>query len=520
MNARTLAIVFLLLGLVLGFTVTGPLLYESFVGLDPSGFVLGPQLQALAEAVAGPLPKSVSGLLGGALVLLLAGLAAFAVVRAAVRRRVGEVDPSRRRFLTGAASGVGVGVGTAAVGGAAAFLRAGYGVGQQGLGWMNVTGGALQVAAPGTHPEWPETWKEARIRSYRRLGRTEARVSDISLGSGPISGELGETIVRQALDRGVNYIDTAPDYVENGSEDAIGRAIRGRRQGLFIATKFCTAIGHLPTGTPAAKYVEVVEASLRRLGTDWVDLIHIHSCDSVDRLLDEGAHEAFDRLKEAGKARFLGVSTHTPRLEEVANAAIDSDRFDVMMLAYHHGAWRAQPEIIERARRERDMGVVAMKTLKGAKHHGLAGFREQAEAYSQAAFKWVLSNPDVACLVISFRELQHVQEYLYASGKAPSEADRALLREYDRQVAGSYCTPHCGACLDRCPEGLPIPDVLRHRMYFEDYRWEKEALQRYAALPRDAAACAACSAPCLGACPVGIDIPERMRGAHRLLTLA
>ena len=85
--------------------------------------------------------------------------------------------------------------------------------------------------------------------------------------------------------------------------------------------------------------MKAVDGSLSRLNTDHVDLVHIHSCDTIDRLLDENAHEAFDRLKEQGKVRFLGVSTHTPDLETIASAAIESDRFDVMMLAYHYGAW-------------------------------------------------------------------------------------------------------------------------------------------------------------------------------------
>ena len=165
------------------------------------------------------------------------------------------------------------------------------------------------------------------------------------------------------------------------------------------------------------------------------------------------------------------------------------------------------------------MGVVAMKTLKGAKHRGLANFQPYADSYAQAALRWTLANPDVSCAVISFFELQHVDEYLAASGRPLTEQDLAVLREYDRQIAGSYCGPHCGACLDSCPEGLPIHDVLRYRMYFEDYGWEKEGLRRYAALAKDASVCLGCSAPCTGTCPVGIDIQTRMTGAHELLTL-
>src|SRR5262249_27923356 len=233
-------------------------------------------------------------------------------------------------------------------------------------------------------------------------------------------------------------------------------------------------------------------------------------CDEVDRLMDPNVHEAFDRLRQQGKARFLGFSTHTPNLEAVARAGIDSGRFDVMMLAYHHGIWPHLGQLISRARREQDMGVVAMKTLKGAKHRGLAELRGSADAYSQAALKWVLSNPDVSCAVISFFELQHVDEYLNASGKALRPEDEALLERYDRLIAGSYCAPHCGACLGSCPEELPIHDVLRQRMYFEDYRWEQEGMRGYARLAKDASVCASCSGPCLGRCPIGVPIRDRM----------
>ena len=116
--------------------------------------------------------------------------------------------------------------------------------------------------------------------------------------------------------------------------------------------------------------------------------------------------------------------------------------------------------------------------------------------------------------------MQHVDEYLFASGKRGIDTkQQALLQSYDRRIAGSYCKPHCGACLEACPDGLPIHDVLRHRMYFEDYGWEKEAMRLYSAFEKQASVCEGCSAPCLGVCPSGIDIPTRTRAAHALLTL-
>jgi predicted aldo/keto reductase-like oxidoreductase len=160
-----------------------------------------------------------------------------------------------------------------------------------------------------------------------------------------------------------------------------------------------------------------------------------------------------------------------------------------------------------------------MKTLKGAKHTNLAAFRDEASAYSQAAFRWVLSNPNVSCLVISFSQLQHVDDYPYASGGALTHPDMALLRRYDELTAGDYCQPHCGACLASCAYDLPVNDVLRYRMYFKDYRWEKEGMRLYAKLSRGAAVCAGCAAPCARTCPLGVPIQEKMLDAHGVLSL-
>ncbi|RIK98337.1 MAG: hypothetical protein DCC71_21035 [Proteobacteria bacterium] len=505
------------LAAAVGFWIAGPVLYRTFIGLDASAFPGGALLEAVGRRLIPGAAFSTAGLLLAIVCVLPVAALAFFWVRGARRA---QTDRSRRTFLTGAASGAGAALVAGGAGIGVAFGRALLGWGNEGRGWRGPAGEIFGGDVVETHPAWREEWKGARVRAYRRLGRTGVEVSDISLGTGAIGRENGEAIVREALARGVTYLDTSPDYSGSGSEQAIGRALRGQdRSRLFIATKFCNPAGHLPTGTPVAQYKEAIEASLGRLGTDYVDLVHVHSCDEIDRLMDPNLHEAFDRLKEEGKARFLGFSSHTPNLEQVAAKAIESNRFDVMMLAYHHGIWPALGELIGRARRERDMGIVAMKTLKGAKHHGLAGFREQAPAYSQAAFKWTLSNPDVACLVVSFFEPQHVDEYLYASGAPMTSRDHALLREYDAQIAGTYCPPHCGACLDSCSEGVAIHDVLRFRMYFEDYGWEKRAMQQYAQLGKNASACLGCAAPCTGSCPVGISIQPRMLDSHELLSI-
>jgi aryl-alcohol dehydrogenase-like predicted oxidoreductase len=495
------------LGLLLAWILTGSLLHDLVEGVQRS--TLSPWKVWLPLGV-----------------LLLAVVAGFARWRQAVCDVCEVVPPAwllapmpkpdservlaspTRRVVLRTLGGVGTGVAAATSGLLAVILR--------NRGWLPVANDFFFTQVEHTSGQPRKEWESARIVNYRRLGRTNAMVSDISLGSSRISDA---DVARYALDRGINYFDTAPDYSDTQSERVLGEAMQGRRDQVFLATKFCVADGHLPNETPVPQIIAAVEASLQRLQTDYVDLVHIHSCDRVDRLQAPNIHEAFDRLKEQGKARFLGVSTHTPNLEEVANAAIDSGRFDVLMLAYHFGMWPSFESIIEKAR-ARDVGIVAMKTLKGAKHTNLADFQREASAYSQAAFRWVLSNPAVSCLVISIRSRQQVDEYVVASGTQPTSTDVALLRRYDELIAGDYCQPHCGQCLDSCVGALPINDVLRYRMYFRDYGWEKEAMRLYAKLERSAAACVTCAAPCAGSCPSGVPIREKMMDAHFRLTFA
>lgn len=463
---------------------------------------LGPFIDELVEGVVfAQLPRALALL---AIVAFVVALVVTVSWARAARAPDGGPAAGRRRFLLGGAAVVGGSVATLA--GTMVKLR----------GWAATTGPALGPETPKQAATPRGEWAGARVKEYRRLGRTGVEVSDISLGSSKIRGEQGERVAREAIERGVNYFDTAPDYSETGSETALGRAMQGKRDQMFVATKFCTPTGHLGAGASVAEYMEVVESSLTRLQTDYVDLVHIHSCNSLDRLLDPNVHEAFDRLKEQGKARFLGFSSHTPELETVTRAALDDGRIDVMMLAYHHGAWPQLAALIDEAAAQ-DVGVVAMKTLKGAKHRGLLDFRPEADSYTQAAFKWVLANPSVSALVISFSEFEHVDEYLYASGGKLSDADLALLGRYDELIAGTHCRQHCGVCLSSCPESLPIDDVLRYRMYFEDYGDQKEAMRLYSGLDHKADVCAGCSAPCAGSCPVGIDIRDRMTGADEML---
>lgn len=365
----------------------------------------------------------------------------------------------------------------------------------------------------------PDEWGQSRVASYRPFGNTDFRISDISFGT---SGLDDADVVRRALDRGINYFDTSPDYSHAESERSLGAGIRGvARDKIFVASKFCTPKGHLAHDTPTADIIRAVEDSLTRIGTDYLDVVHIHAVNTLERLMAPTFHEAFDRLKEAGKVRHLGVSSHTPDLELVMRTAVDSGRFDVIMVAYNFHNWPQLPAIFADARR-RGVAVVAMKTLKGAYHTQLADFTpSERESFPQAAFKWVLANPDVSGLVVTMNRYEQIDEYLYASGKALTDADLALLARYDQLTASHYCRPGCGECLDACPYDVPIDDILRYQMYARSYGQEKIAITDYARIDaaHDASHCATCPAPCEAACPYGLPIRGRLTQAHRELRL-
>lgn len=375
----------------------------------------------------------------------------------------------------------------------------------------------LLKSAPQAETQQP-SWENAEVRRYKTLGRTGFAMSDISLGSASLR-DAG--VARRAVERGINYFDTSPDYSDAASERALGEGIRGfPRDKLFIVSKFCTPAGHLASDTPVAKVIEAVEGSLQRLRTDYLDLCHIHAVNSIDRLMAPTIHEAFERLKETGKVRFLGVSSHTPDLETVMSHAVDSGRFDVIMVAYNFKNWPDLTNIFRRAN-ERGVGVVAMKTLKGARHTQLSDFTPtERESFAQAAFKWVLSNPDVDGLVVSMKRYEQIDEYLYASGKAVTQSDIALLEKYDQLVSRDYCRPGCGDCLDACPYDVPVDDILRYSMYSENYGREREAMRLYASLDpaRRVDNCVSCAAPCQASCPFELPVRQKLLHAKGLLS--
>ena len=388
-------------------------------------------------------------------------------------------------------------------------------------------GAAVGLAAVrgGTHAQ---TAPPARIQRYVRLGRTELKVSDISFGSASSSDAA---LVRHAFDRGVNFFDSAESYRWGGAEEAIGEALQGKRDQVVLSSK--TKAGSSDT---RADMMKALEGSLRRLRTDHVDIYFNHAVNDVARMQNQEWQEFTELAKRQGKIRFRGMSGHGGHLVECLNYALDHDQVDVILVAYSVGQdpsfydrlrhtfhWAAiQPElppVLQKAK-QKDVGVLAMKTLMGARLNDMRPYERPGSTFSQAAFRWVLSRPNVDALLISMTSNELIDEYVSASGASvTSQTDLDLLARYVEMRVGNYCQPGCSVCESSCPQRVAIAEVLRTRMYAVDYRDDVLARAEYAALGEGASACLSCAhRTCLSACPLGVPIAELTREAATRLS--
>ena len=371
-----------------------------------------------------------------------------------------------------------------------------------------------------------------RIRRYVKLGTTGLEVSDISFGS---SRSSDPELVRHAADRGVTLFDSAESYRGGRAEEAIGEALRGRRDRFVITSKHKAW-----SGETRQSMMTALEGSLRRLRTDWVDIYFNHAVNDVRRLQNPEWREFTDRAVRDGKIRYRGISGHGSNLAECLDHALDHDLADVILAAYNFAEdasffdkMRARfhfvapqtglSRVLARAA-GKGVGVLAMKTLMGARLNDMRPFETGGATFAQAAFRWVLSSASVDGVVISMTDAAAIDEYVAGSGGARLSADElGLLGRYAEGQGPRYCRPGCGACRESCPVGVEIAEVLRTRMYDVDYRDPLLARTGYAALGSAAgsgaaAACLSCDGtPCLGACPAGIPIAGFTRDAARRL---
>jgi predicted aldo/keto reductase-like oxidoreductase len=339
--------------------------------------------------------------------------------------------------------------------------------------------------------------------SYRMLGKTGLKVS--SVGSG-VGIEPDPQVIARAIDLGVNYFDTARGYGNGKSEEITGLALKGRRNKVVLATK--------TDGRTKAAIFKDMDESLKALNTDYVDIWHLHSRDTPDAITDE-AVEACEILKQQGKTRFIGVSTHD--VHAVADYILKIGKFDVVQTTYSYaigGAPLRQKAIAKLY--AAGIGVVAMKVIIA-----VAGFVPRDVNLPKegplAAIKWVLLNPAISTTVPYVKNIAELEMNVRAMKEAYTPQDEKMLYTRNEEIRPFYCRM-CYECKGQCPNGVPVTDELRFLAYNDFGGNLLQAKDNFRSLLEEIrnVRCSDCSS-CAVQCPNGVDVQNRLIRAQELL---
>jgi predicted aldo/keto reductase-like oxidoreductase len=351
---------------------------------------------------------------------------------------------------------------------------------------------------------------------YRRLGRTNLQISEISLGGSPLPAM---PILYQAIERGVNYIDSSHTYSNGNSERKIGQVLKEfGRDKVYVGTKF-----HLRGNWTEESIINTVNGSLKRLDTDYMDVCLIHGVADEKHLTDERVVGAFEKLKKQGKYRFRGLSCHTNH-HKVVKEAVDCGYYDMIQLAFNVFDIQETEEDEEvyddylgqsglrrllALAKSKDVGVNAMKILK---------YKTGDTTIHQAMLKWVLESKNLSAAVIEMLTWEQLEEDLGVIGEPLSETERKNLFRYVAENSEDYCHM-CGECQANCPSRIKTTSILRYLAYHESYGKIGKAKKAYSRLKptQTASACQDCG-ECERVCPYGVSIRKRIREAHSVLS--
>ncbi len=313
----------------------------------------------------------------------------------------------------------------------------------------------------------------------RMLGKNGPMLSEIGFGAWAIGGSWGygwgpvddnESIraIQKAIDLGINWIDTAAVYGLGHSEEVVGRAVKGKREKVFIATK-CGLVwdkrGVVRNNLKPESIRRECEASLRRLQTDYIDLYQIHWPDPSTPV--EDAWETLVRLREGGKVRYIGVSNFDV---DLLKRCMRISHVQSLQPPYSMIMRKVEKEILPFCR-ENGIGVVVYSPLQSGLLTGkfdirrlapddwrrksplfrepflsrALGFVERirpiSERYGrsvlQFAISWTLMRPSVTSAIVGARDVEQIEEIAGGSGFTISEEDMELIDRIYRETFGS-----------------------------------------------------------------------------------
>lgn len=296
---------------------------------------------------------------------------------------------------------------------------------------------------------------------YNTLGKTDLKVSRLCLGcmtfgepdrgnhAWTLPEESSRLIIKHAIDNGINFFDTANSYSDGSSEEIVGRALKDfiRREDAVLATKVYFQVGDLPEGLSRAQIMRSIDDSLRRLGTDYVDLLQIHRWDYNTPI--EETLEALNDVVKAGKARYIGASSmHSAQfaqalalqdqhgwarfatMQDHYNLLYREEELDMLPLCYEQGVAVIPWSPLARGKLTRPWGDTTARSVSDEVGKNLYDASKDNDALiaerlanvaddkgvsrAQVALAWLLSKPGIAAPIIGVSREHQLDDLLGA----------------------------------------------------------------------------------------------------------
>ena len=373
---------------------------------------------------------------------------------------------------------------------------------------------------------------------YTEFGRTGIQVSRLGFGcmrfpSREVDGrkvfdeEESIRMMHRAMELGVNYFDTAPGYCEKQSEIIVGTALKGRRDKVYLSTKY-------PSEEASGDDLErKLETSLKKLDTDYIDFYHMWGISLktfVERLdTPDGPMARARKLRDAGVIRHISFSFHDAP-ENMIEIIRRGEGVFASVLCQYNLLDRANEDAIAYAH-EQGLGVTIMGPVGGGRLGAPSKVIQdllpgKVQSSAEMALRFVMNNRNVNIALSGMSSMDMVEENAaVASNMEPltpeEEARIAASLEENRRLADLYCTG-CNYCMP-CPKGINIPEIFKIMNYHRVYGLTKFARDNYARIGKEpwlnfqnAAACVQCGA-CEKKCPQHLHIREQLRAAHEAL---
>jgi predicted aldo/keto reductase-like oxidoreductase len=351
---------------------------------------------------------------------------------------------------------------------------------------------------------------------YRHLGKTGIEIPVVSMGTGNCNNP---NIVKAAYDRGIKLFATAEDYANGNNEKMIGEALKDMSRDSFMVMTGTTGglsidykRGIYKPDTDPKVYLEHVNGCLKRLQVEYIDILSLGYGAKREFVMYEPIIKAVKQFKSEGKAKYIGLATHSFEPEAIM-AAADAGIYDVVTVAYNFKKNNLDEinSAIEYAT-SAGLGVIAMKTMAGAYWD-----KERTQPINaQAALKWVIQNENIHTIIPDIANFDHLEKDwdVMINPTLTKEEMKDLKLTAEDMSLGLYCQQF-GHCLLQCPEDLDIPTLMRSYMYVYGYSNLLLARRTFDLVSTESLPCTDCSR-CSVNCTMGFSIREKVLDIARI----